>query len=104
MVVSPQSQPIRPMYGFLLRTALSDFGFDLLPSFLLENHPMSEHYTKTTDEAQAWCNHCGRVTKHRVSAGRLAHCLEHEAPHLSQRQIRDRDRRARAEQQPRLFT
>lgn len=64
---------------------------------------MSEHYPKHFDEAVAFCKPCGRVTRHRVSAGRLAHCLEHQAPYETQQQIRNRERREREQMQPRLF-
>ena len=40
---------------------------------------MSEHYTKNTESVTHWCNRCGRMTDHRVSAGRLGLCMEHES-------------------------
>jgi len=54
---------------------------------------VSEHYTRNTESALRYCDRCGRVTKHAVSDGRLGRCTEHDAPHLSQRQARDRARR-----------
>jgi hypothetical protein len=41
---------------------------------------MSEHFTKNTIEATAWCATCKRKTQHRVDSGRLGPCLEHETP------------------------
>ena len=37
---------------------------------------MSEHYTQSTDEVLIYCSKCGRLTVHKVSAGRLGHCME----------------------------
>lgn len=41
---------------------------------------MTQHYTKNTTEASAWCAKCKRRTMHRVDAdemqGRLGPCLE----------------------------
>jgi hypothetical protein len=39
---------------------------------------MSEHYTRNTESVTAWCRKCMRMTTHRVDAGRLGPCLEHE--------------------------
>jgi hypothetical protein len=36
---------------------------------------MSEHYTKNTVSATAWCAKCGKPTEHRVDSGRLGPCL-----------------------------
>lgn len=41
---------------------------------------MSEHYTRNTTEATAWCNKCNRMTQHRVDSGRRGPCLEHQTP------------------------
>jgi hypothetical protein len=38
---------------------------------------MSQHYTKNTLEDTHFCKTCNRRTQHKVSNGRLAHCLEH---------------------------
>lgn len=64
---------------------------------------MSEHYPKHFDEANAWCSVCKRSTRHCVSGGRLAHCLEHEAPLYSKAQLAAREKREREQAQPRLF-
>lgn len=40
---------------------------------------MTEHYTKNTESVTHWCNRCGRPTDHKVSAGRLGRCMEHES-------------------------
>jgi hypothetical protein len=37
---------------------------------------VSEHYTKNTIEASAWCDRCHRATMHRVDNGRRGPCLE----------------------------
>lgn len=50
-----------------------------------------------------WCSVCKRNTRHRVSGGRLAHCLEHEAPLYSKAQLAAREKREREQAQPRLF-
>lgn len=36
---------------------------------------MSQHYTKNTVEAAAWCNTCNKSTAHAVSDGRLSYCV-----------------------------
>jgi ribosomal protein L44E len=36
---------------------------------------MSQHYTRNTISQQVWCNKCKAFTDHKVSGGRLAHCL-----------------------------
>ena len=61
---------------------------------------MSEHYTRNVTETIAWCNKCERTTRHAVSAGKLAHCMEHEAQHMTQKQITQAKRRKQGE----LFT
>lgn len=48
---------------------------------------MSEHFTRLTVSAAAWCGKCGKQTQHRVDNGRLGPCIrcaeradrEHEA-------------------------
>lgn len=37
---------------------------------------MSEHYTRSTVSASAWCGKCQKFTQHRVDAGRKGPCLE----------------------------
>ena len=64
---------------------------------------MPEHYTKNTLECTAWCKRCGRMTQHRVDGGRRGPCLEHDAPELSQEQIRRRKQEEKERQQPGLF-
>jgi hypothetical protein len=65
---------------------------------------VSEHYTRDTEEAEAWCNHCWRYTRHKVSAGRLAECLEHSPPELTVEQRRRLEQRAHARQNRKLFS
>ena len=36
---------------------------------------MTEHYTQSTEEVMVYCARCGKLTPHKVSAGRLAHCI-----------------------------
>jgi hypothetical protein len=65
---------------------------------------MAKHYTRNTLEDTAWCGTCGRMTQHKVSAGRLAECLEHErAEPFTVKQRAAIARRARERQNPRLF-
>lgn len=64
---------------------------------------MAEHYTKTTTEAVTWCEKCFRDTRHAVSGGRLAHCLEHEAQAETKAQQKRREKREHAAKNPSLF-
>ena len=64
---------------------------------------MSEHYTKATTEAVTWCEKCWRETRHAVSGGRLAHCLEHYAPAETKAQQKRREKREREAANPLLF-
>jgi len=64
---------------------------------------MPEHYTKNTLECTAWCETCGRQTKHAVSDGRRGRCLEHESPQYSKKQLARRERLARENRNPTLF-
>lgn len=64
---------------------------------------MTDHYTTATESDTAWCSACGHRTQHHVSGHRLGRCLEHDAPHVTQRQAAARDRRERERQQPNLF-
>jgi hypothetical protein len=41
---------------------------------------MSEHYTRNTEAASAWCNKCNRTTMHRIDGGRKGPCSEHQTP------------------------
>jgi hypothetical protein len=41
---------------------------------------MPHHFPKSTVEASAWCNRCGKMTLHRVFDGRLGRC-KNEHPH-----------------------
>jgi hypothetical protein len=36
---------------------------------------MSQHYTRNTVSAAAWCNKCGKETEHTVSDRRLGYCV-----------------------------
>ena len=36
---------------------------------------MSQHYTRGTVEASAYCNKCGKMTMHTVSDRRLGYCI-----------------------------
>jgi len=69
---------------------------------------MSEHYPRSTESTLALCARCGKITRHKVSDGRLAECLEHEAPYLTKKQARDRAKREKTtnqqNQQPELFS
>jgi hypothetical protein len=53
---------------------------------------VSQHFTKNTIAASAWCNHCGRTTLHVVSGNRIGRCAEHDAPQLSKAQLQRRRR------------
>jgi hypothetical protein len=67
---------------------------------------MTEHYTRNTESATAWCNRCGRFTQHKVSDGRLAHCidLEHPAPPAQTKaQIRRQAEAEKRSRQKELF-
>jgi hypothetical protein len=68
---------------------------------------MAEHYTRGTLEATRYCNTCCRPTQHKVSDGRLAHCLEHapktDGDGYSKKQAADRKRRERERMNPKLF-
>jgi len=64
---------------------------------------VGEHYPRSTESVLAWCNTCGRATRHAVSAGRRGRCLEHEAPQESKKQQRARQKREREAQNPKLF-
>ncbi len=64
---------------------------------------MTEHYTAGTESVLAWCNKCGRATRHAVSAGRRGRCMEHEAPRETKKQQQARERREREAHSPRLF-
>ena len=64
---------------------------------------MPEHYTKHTEAVTRWCPHCNRDTLHRVSAGRIGHCLEHDAPTLTKKQAKRRREQLRDHQNPKLF-
>lgn len=64
---------------------------------------MAEHFTQATEETTQWCNHCGRPTQHAVSAGRIGHCLAHNAPMFSKTQLHRRALAERERQNPRLF-
>ena len=68
---------------------------------------MPEHYQKWVFETLAYCNTCRRITKHAVSGGRLAHCLEH-GPKVNARgeskvQTRRREAKEKAKQNLTLF-
>jgi hypothetical protein len=64
---------------------------------------MPEHSTRNTEARSAFCNHCGKVTMHAVSDGRLGRCNEHQSPALSKKQQQERARRADQAKNPRLF-
>lgn len=56
---------------------------------------MSEHYTRNTISADAWCNRCQKETAHRIDGGRKGPCLaclarlatEHRDPPAKQEQL-----------------
>ncbi len=64
---------------------------------------MSQHYTANTESETKWCNKCHRMTQHMVSAGRIGRCMEHEAPHETKKQKRNRERLERERRNPTLF-
>jgi hypothetical protein len=37
---------------------------------------MTEHFTRNTVSASAWCSKCGRMTQHRIDGVRKGPCLE----------------------------
>jgi hypothetical protein len=41
---------------------------------------MSEHYTRNTETATAWCARCNRNTEHRIDDGRRGPCLDPNHP------------------------
>lgn len=41
---------------------------------------MTEHYTRNTEEATAWCKKCQRFTQHRVDGGRKGPCIDPQHP------------------------
>jgi hypothetical protein len=73
------------------------------PSAGSQGNDVPHHYTRNTTEAYAWCNRCDRETRHHVSDGRLAHCLEHEAPMLTKDQQRRREKQEQEARAPKLF-
>jgi hypothetical protein len=64
---------------------------------------MPEHYTRNTESVTQWCAKCGRPTQHRVSAGRLGRCMEHEAPNFSQAQLKLQRKEEDERRNPPLF-
>jgi hypothetical protein len=42
---------------------------------------MPEHFTRNTESVHAWCHHCGKLTDHAVSDGRIGRCInDHSSP------------------------
>ena len=64
---------------------------------------MSEHYPKKITETLGWCNRCGKQTMHRVSGGKMTHCLEHLQQELTKMQQRKREKREKHNRQGKLF-
>jgi hypothetical protein len=64
---------------------------------------LTEHYTTNTESITHWCPRCGRPTQHKVSGGRLAHCLEHEIKGESKKQKAAREKREQEAHNPKLF-
>lgn len=64
---------------------------------------MTEHYTRGTESVTRWCNRCGRMTQHQVSAWRVGRCTEHDAPSETKVQRKRRLAREREAENPRLF-
>lgn len=56
---------------------------------------MAEHYTSGTESVTRWCNHCARLTQHRVSAGRVGQCMEHHAPQMTRAQQKRAEEKSR---------
>ena len=44
--------------------------------FTQKDFPVSEHYTRATVSAAAYCSKCGKVTQHRIDDRRKGPCLE----------------------------
>lgn len=65
------------------------------------------HYQLWVVETIHWCARCGRETRHKVSSGHLAHCLEHEHKvndkGESKAQEVKRLKREKEENNPKLF-
>lgn len=49
---------------------------------------MTQHYTKLTVSASAWCGKCGKHTQHRIDNGRKGPCLDCIAKLEAQHQAR----------------
>lgn len=64
---------------------------------------MPHHFQKWVEEADAWCNTCGRLTKHIVSGGRIGRCKEHQSQELTEAQKKRREKEEREKRQGRLF-
>jgi hypothetical protein len=41
---------------------------------------MTEHFTRNTETATAWCAKCGRSTEHRIDDGRVGPCVDEKHP------------------------
>lgn len=71
---------------------------------------MSEHYPESAIGAavQRWCATCCRWTRHVIvrhseHAGRVGHCLEHEAQAMTKKQIERAKKLDEERRNPRLF-
>jgi len=64
---------------------------------------MPEHYTRNTEQCTAYCRVCKRDTQHRVDDGRRGPCLEHQRTGLSKKQEAAQKKRAKEQQNPKLF-
>ena len=59
---------------------------------------MSQHYTRNTVSAAAWCTKCGKETQHRIDDRRVGPCLVClEKPYSSRDPIAARPRTAAPE-------
>jgi len=64
---------------------------------------VSEHYRRSVKAVSRWCEHCRRITTWAVSASRVTHCTEHEAPHETKAQQKRREQREAEARTPKLF-
>ena len=60
---------------------------------------MSQHYTLSTTETQAWCNKCNGETPHRVSHRKLQFCI----PCWNRSEAESIERKRREAEQGNLF-
>jgi hypothetical protein len=64
---------------------------------------MAHHFTQGTESVTQWCEHCGKLTQHAVSAGRIGRCTEHGPQQYTKAQLRRLQTQERERQAPRMF-